>query len=94
MADQDKKVPAPNQAEIPPEPDFTWRWHLKVLAIIYAVLAVLYTIMLAFLAEPDFKWSSQALNLVILYALPAVLWGIRMILLSREKRAKESAPAQ
>jgi glycopeptide antibiotics resistance protein len=69
------------------EPDFTWRWHLKVLSIIYACLAVLYTIMLYFLAEPDFKWSSQAKNLVILYALPAVLWGIRQYLLGREKRS-------
>lgn len=69
-----------------PEPDFTWRWHLKVLSIIYACLAVLYTIMLYFLAEPDFKWSSQAKNLVILYALPAVLWGVRTYLLQREKQ--------
>lgn len=69
----------------PAEPDFTWRWHLKVLSIIYAVLAVLYTVMLYFLAEPDFKWSSQALNLVALYALPAVLFGIRQFLLAREK---------
>ncbi len=69
-----------------PEPDFTWRWHLKVLSIIYAVLAVLYTVMLYFLAEPDFQWSSQAKNLVILYALPAVLWGVRMYLLDREKK--------
>ncbi len=69
-----------------PEPDFTWRWHLKVLSIIYACLAVLYTIMLYFLAEPDFKWGSQAKNLVILYALPGVLWAIRMYLLDREKR--------
>jgi uncharacterized membrane protein len=92
MADTNKSpaVTTP-QAAPAPEPDFTWRWHLKVLAIIYAVLAVLYTIMLAFLAEPDFKWSSQAMNLVILYALPAVLWGIRMFLLAREKK---SAPTQ
>ncbi len=69
-----------------PEPDFTWRWHLKVLSIIYASLAVLYTIMLHFLAEPDFKWSSQAGNLVILYALPVVLFTIRQVLLAREKR--------
>ena len=69
-----------------PEPDFTWRWHLKVLSIIYACLAVLYTIMLYFLAEPDFKWSSQAKNLVILYALPAVLFGIRQYLLGKEKQ--------
>jgi len=73
------------------EPDFTWRWHLKVLSIIYAVLAVLYTIMLAYLAEPDFKWSSQAFNLAVLYALPAVLWGVRTYLLGREKRLKGSA---
>jgi len=70
-----------------PEPDFSWRWHLKVLTIIYAVLAVLYTIMLAALAEPEFKWSSQALNLVILYAIPVVLWGVRTYLLAREKKA-------
>ncbi len=70
------------------EPDFTWRWHLKVLSIIYAVLAVFYTVMLAYLAEPDFKWSSQAFNLAVLYALPAVLWGIRMYLLNREKQLK------
>lgn len=70
----------------PDEPDFTWRWHLKVLTIIYASLAVLYTIMLHFLAEPDFKWSSQARNLVILYAIPAVLFAIRQYLLSREKK--------
>ncbi len=69
-----------------PEPDFTWRWHLKTLTIIYAVLAVLYTIMLYFLAEPDFKWSSQALNLVVLYAIPVVLWVIRTVLLAREKK--------
>jgi len=68
------------------EPDFTWRWHLKVLSIIYATLAVLYTIMLHFLAEPDFKWSSQAQNLVILYAIPVVLFAIRQYLLAREKR--------
>lgn len=79
------------QSSNPAEPDFTWRWHLKVLSIIYAVLAVLYTIMLAYLAEPDFKWSSQAFNLVVLYALPAVLWGTRMYLLAREKRLKGSA---
>ena len=68
------------------EPDFTWRWHLKVLSIIYATLAVLYTIMLHFLAEPDFQWSSQARNLVILYAIPVVLFTIRQYLLSKEKR--------
>ncbi len=72
----------------PEEPDFSWRWHLKVLAIIYAVLAVLYTIMLVYLAEPDFKWSSQVKYLVVLYALPAVLWGIRQYLLSRERKSK------
>jgi membrane protein YdbS with pleckstrin-like domain len=70
-----------------PEPDFTWRWHLKTLTIIYGVLAVIYTIMLYFLAEPDFKWSSQALNLVCLYAIPVVLWVIRSVLLAREKKA-------
>ncbi len=74
-----------------PEPDFTWRWHLKVLTIIYASLAVLYTIMLWALAEPEFKWSSQALNLVILYAIPVVLGGIRWYLLKREKE-KAQAP--
>jgi membrane protein YdbS with pleckstrin-like domain len=68
------------------EPDFSWRWHLKVLSIIYLVLAVAYTAMLALLAEPDFKWSSQAFYLVVLYALPAVLWGIRTWLLAREKK--------
>jgi hypothetical protein len=68
------------------EPDFSWRWHLQVLSIIYAVLAVAYTIMLALLAEPDFKWSSQAFNLVALYALPAILWGIRTYLMAREKK--------
>ncbi len=72
------------------EPDFTWRWHLKVLSIIYAVLAVLYTIMLYYLAEPDFKWSSQAFNLVVLYAIPAVLWGVRQYLLAREKKKTQS----
>jgi len=72
------------------EPDFSWRWHLKVLSIIYACLAVLYTIMLWFLAEPDFKWSSQAFNLVILYLIPAVLWGIRYYLLRREARIKNT----
>ena len=82
----DAQAPQQTQAE----PDFTWRWHLKVLSIIYAVLAVLYTIMLAYLAEPDFKWSSQAFNLVVLYAIPAVLWGIRTYLLAREKRLKGS----
>jgi len=74
-----------------PEPDFTWRWHLKTLTIIYAILAVLYTIMLHFLAEPDFKWSSQALNLVVLYAIPVVLWVIRTVLLAREKKQGGSA---
>lgn len=73
-------------AGTPDEPDFTWRWHLKVLSIIYATLAVLYTIMLHFLAEPDFQWSSQARNLVILYAIPVVLFAIRQYLLSKEKR--------
>lgn len=68
-----------------PEPDFTWRWHLKVLSIIYATLAVLYTIMLAVLAEPDFQWSSQTKNLVILYLIPVVLFGARQYFLSREK---------
>lgn len=76
---------APVTQPTPAEPDFTWRWHLKVLSIIYAVLAVLYTIMLAYLAEPDFKWSSQAKNLVILYAIPVVLFAVRQYLLSREK---------
>jgi len=74
------------------EPDFTWRWHLKVLSIIYISLAVLYTIMLWALAEPEFKWSSQAVNLVILYAIPAVLWAIRTVLLSREARLKNQTP--
>jgi len=76
-----------------PEPDFTWRWHLKVLSIIYASLAVLYTVMLWALAEPEFKWSSQAVNLVILYAIPAVLWIVRMVLLKREARLKSQTPA-
>jgi membrane protein YdbS with pleckstrin-like domain len=75
-----------------PEPDFTWRWHLKVLSIIYISLAVLYTIMLWALAEPEFKWSSQAVNLVILYAIPAVLWTIRTVLLQREARLKSQTP--
>lgn len=83
MADEEQK---PAGDTVPAEPDFTWRWHLKVLAIIYASLAVLYTIMLVFLAEPDFKWSSQAVNLLILYAIPVVLWGIRQYLLAREKK--------
>ena len=69
-----------------PEPDFTWRWHLKVLSIICATLAVLYTIMLAVLAEPDFQWSSQTKNLVILYLIPVVLFGARQYFLSREQR--------
>ena len=69
------------------ELDFTWRWHLKVLAIIFAGLAVAYTVMLFFLAEPDFKWSSQVVNLIILYAFPVVFWGIRAYLLSKEKSA-------
>jgi membrane protein YdbS with pleckstrin-like domain len=93
MAEVDKKAP-PALETSPAEPDFSWRWHLKTLAIIYAVLAVLYTIMLYFLAEPDFKWSSQAFNLIVLYALPAVLWGIRVYLMDREKRKKESSAAQ
>ena len=76
-----------------PEPDFSWRWHLKVLSIIYLTLAVLFTIMLQVLAEPDFKWSSQALNLVILYAIPVVLWGIRWFLLRREAQKKDSPAA-
>lgn len=84
MAEEETK--SGTSAEDLPELDFTWRWHLKVLAIIYATLAVLYTIMLYFLAEPDFQWSSQAKNLVVLYALPGVLWGVRVYLLNREKK--------
>jgi len=80
MADNLQTAPSP-------EPDFSWRWHLKTLTIIYGSLAVLYTIMLVFLAEPDFKWSSQALNLVILYAIPIVLWVVRSVLLAREKKS-------
>ena len=83
MADEEQKPAADSSPE---EPDFTWRWHLKVLAIIYASLAVLYVIMLVFLAEPDFKWSSQAFNLVVLFAIPAILWGIRQYLLARERK--------
>lgn len=81
---QDK---APQAQATAPEPDFTWRWHLKVLTIIYASLAVLYTIMLWALAEPEFKWSSQAVNLVILYLIPVVLGVVRTVLLNREKKA-------
>ncbi len=81
---QDK---AQTNQQATPEPDFTWRWHLKVLTIIYASLAVLYTIMLAALAEPEFKWSSQAFNLVVLYAIPVVLWTIRTVLLQRERKS-------
>ena len=76
-----------------PEPDFTWRWHLKVLTIIYISLAALYTVMLWALAEPEFKWSSQAMNLVILYAIPVVLWTIRTVLLQREARLKNQTPS-
>ena len=89
MADTEKKAAAPETAA--PELDFSWRWHLKTLAIIYAVLAVLYTIMLYFLAEPDFKWSSQAFNLAVLYALPVVLWGVRAYFLAREKKKATQA---
>jgi len=85
---QDKAQQAPTTA---PDPDFTWRWHLKVLTIIYISLAVLYTIMLWALAEPEFKWASQAMNLVILYAIPVVLWTIRTVLLKRETRLKNQS---
>ncbi len=81
MAGQDKPQ---EQTGAGAEPDFSWRWHLKVLSIIYISLAVLYTIMLWALAEPEFKWSSQAFNLIVLYAIPAILWGVRWFLLKRE----------
>ena len=84
MAEAEKKAPA--ETATTAEPDFTWRWHLKVLAIIYASLGVLYVIMLHFLAEPDFKWSSQLLNIAAIFGLAAVLWGIRAYLLAREKQ--------